>query len=123
MTKKEIVLQELSDTPVKQNELIERLKDKGLSFSTARELRKVLRQINVDFISGDIEFGVVSNSKGSYKTTDEEAIRKFNDNKIKHAKSELWSAYNMNKQINNNKNLSFEDYLKMEFESYGSEMD
>lgn len=110
MSNKELIIKVLTEEPQKQVDISKKLNDLGINIEP-RILRKYFRQINNDFIHGRIDYVIVSNRLGTYKSKSAEDIRKFNDNKIKHAKSELWSAYNINKRIEKNKNLSFIDYI------------
>ena len=110
MSNKELIIQVLTEEPQKQVDISKKLNVLGINIEP-RILRKYFRKINNDFIHGRIDFVIVSNRNGTYKSKSAEDIRKFNDNKIKHAKSELWSAYNINKRIEKNKNLSFIDYI------------
>ena len=108
---KKEVLDVLSLEPIKQRDICLELEKKGI-YLDPRILRKYLKDINNDFIHGKIDFVVISNKNGTYKSKLEGDIRIFNENKIKHAKSELWSAYNVNKRIEKNKNMSFSEYIE-----------
>lgn len=110
---KKLIIAILTDEPQLQSDIIKILAEYGIDIST-RHLRENFKEINNDFIYGRIDFVVVSNVKGSYKSKAEEDIRKFNSSKIKHAKSELWSAYNINKRIEKNKNMSFNEFIQEE---------
>lgn len=110
MSNKELIIKVLTEEPQKQVDISNKLNELGVHIEP-RILRKYFRQINNDFIHGKINFVIVSNQNGTYKSKSEDDIRKFNENKIKHAKSELWSAYNVNKRIDKNKNLSFIEYI------------
>lgn len=108
---KEEVIKVLSDKPKLQRDIIKELKENGILLND-RALRSVFKNINKDFIYGDTDFVIISNGSGSYISKDESDIRKFNENKIKHAKSELWSAYNTNKRLTKNATISFKEYLE-----------
>lgn len=110
---KKLIIAILTDEPQLQSDIIKILAEYGIDIST-RHLREYFKQINNDFIYGRCDFVIVSNYKGSYKSKREEDIRKFNSAKIKHAKSELWSAYNVNKRIGKNKNMSFNEFIQEE---------
>lgn len=110
---KKLIIAILTDEPQLQSDIIKILAEYGIDIST-RHLREYFKQINNDFIYGRCDFVIVSNYKGSYKSKREEDIRKFNSAKIKHAKSELWSAYNVNKRIEKNKNMSFNEFIQEE---------
>ena len=81
---------------------------------TARNLRKYINDLNYDFINGDSDYVIVGTKQGTYKSKLVEDVIKFNQSKIKHAKSELWSAYRINKRIVSNDQLTFNDYVKEE---------
>ena len=110
MSNNELIIQVLTEEPQKQVDISNKLYELGVHIEP-RILRKHFRQINNDYKNGKINFVIVSNQNGTYKSKSEDDIRKFNENKIKHAKSELWSAYNVNKRIDKNKNLSFIEYI------------
>ena len=110
---KKLIIEILTDEPQLQSDIIKKLAEYGIDIST-RHLREYFKEINNDFIYGRSDFVVVSNVKGSYKSKAEEDIRNFNSAKIKHAKSELWSAYNINKRIEKNKNMSFNEFIQEE---------
>lgn len=110
---KNLIIEILTDESQLQSDIIDKLIEYGINIST-RHLREYFKEINNDFIYGRCDFVVVSNNKGSYKSKREEDIRKFNSAKIKHAKSELWSAYNINKRIEKNKNMSFNEFIQEE---------
>ena len=109
--KKELVKKVLTKYPQLQREIVDKLKDLGLTIST-RDLRSVFNKINKDYINGDIDYVVISNRNGTYISDNIEDIKKFNKAKIKHAKSELWSAYNINKRINNKDQMTIYEFLK-----------
>ena len=115
MDAKSLVIEVLTDKPQYQKDIVKRLKEKDVHIG-CRALREIFNDINIDFINGNINFVVVSNRNGSYKSTEDQVIRQFNKAKIKHAKSELWSAYNVNKRLTERDNLSLFDFVKEQFE-------
>lgn len=108
---KQAVIETLTNDAKKQRYICDELLERGINLEP-RILRKYFKDINNDFIHGKIDFVVISNKYGTYKSKLEEDIRIFNANKIKHAISELWSAYNVNKRIEKNKNMSFIKYIE-----------
>ncbi len=113
MKNKEIILETLTYEPQKQIDLCKQLWIKGI-FINPRMLRRYINELNRDFIDDKSEFVIISNANGTYKSELKEDIIKFNQSKIKHAKSELWSAYNINKRIASNNQISFKEYIEME---------
>ena len=79
---------------------------------TARNLRKYINDLNCDFINGDSDYVIVGTKQGTYKSKLVDDVIKFNQSKIKHAKSELWSAYRINKKIVTKDQMAFDDYVK-----------
>ena len=110
---KKVILDQLTDEPQTQAQICNKLKGKGI-YMTARNLRKYINNLNYDFINGDSDYVIVGTKQGTYKSKLVEDVIKFNQSKIKHAKSELWSAYRINKRIVSNDQLTFNDYVKEE---------
>lgn len=110
---KKVILDQLTDVPQTQAQICNKLKGKGI-YMTARNLRKYINDLNYDFINGDSEYVIVGTKQGTYKSKLVDDVIKFNQAKIKHAKSELWSAYRINKRIVSNDQLTFNDYVKEE---------
>ena len=108
---KKVILDQLTDVPQTQAQICNKLKGKGI-YMTARNLRKYINDLNYDFINGDSEYVIVGTKQGTYKSKLVEDVIKFNQSKIKHAKSELWSAYRINKKIVTKDQLAFDDYVK-----------
>ena len=110
---KKVILDQLTDEPQTQAQICNKLKGKGI-YMTARNLRKYINDLNCDFINGDSDYVIVGTKQGTYKSKLVDDVIKFNQSKIKHAKSELWSAYRINKRIVSNDQLTFNDYVKEE---------
>ena len=110
---KKVILDQLTDEPQTQAQICNKLKSRGI-YMTARNLRKYINDLNYDFINGDSDYVIVGTKQGTYKSKLVEDVIKFNQSKIKHAKSELWSAYRINKRIVSNDQLTFNDYVKEE---------
>ena len=110
---KKVILDQLTDVPQTQAQICNKLKGKGI-YMTARNLRKYINNLNYDFINGDSDYVIVGTKQGTYKSKLVDDVIKFNQSKIKHAKSELWSAYRINKRIVSNDQLTFNDYVKEE---------
>ena len=110
---KKVILDQLTDEPQTQAQICNKLKGKGI-YMTARNLRKYINNLNYDFINGDSDYVIVGTKQGTYKSKLVDDVIKFNQSKIKHAKSELWSAYRINKRIVSNDQLTFNDYVKEE---------
>lgn len=108
---KKVILDQLTDVPQTQAQICNKLKCKGI-YMTARNLRKYINDLNYDFINGDSEYVIVGTKQGTYKSKLVDDVIKFNQSKIKHAKSELWSAYRINKKIVTKDQLAFDDYVK-----------
>ena len=108
---KKVILDQLTDEPQTQAQICNKLKGKGI-YMTARNLRKYINDLNCDFINGDSDYVIVGTKQGTYKSKLVEDVIKFNQSKIKHAKSELWSAYRINKKIITKDQLAFDDYVK-----------
>ena len=108
---KKVILDQLTDEPQTQAQICNKLKGKGI-YMTARNLRKYINNLNYDFINGDSDYVIVGTKQGTYKSKLVEDVIKFNQSKIKHAKSELWSAYRINKKIITKDQLAFDDYVK-----------
>ena len=108
---KKVILDQLTDVPQTQAQICNKLKGKGI-YMTARNLRKYINDLNYDFINGDSDYVIVGTKQGTYKSKLVEDVIKFNQSKIKHAKSELWSAYRINKKIVTNDQLAFDAYVK-----------
>ena len=108
---KKIILDQLTDEPQTQAQICNKLKGKGI-YMTARNLRKYINNLNCDFINGDSDYVIVGTKQGTYKSKLVDDVIKFNQSKIKHAKSELWSAYRINKKIVSKDQLAFDDYVK-----------
>ena len=108
---KKIILDQLTDEPQTQAQICNKLKGKGI-YMTARNLRKYINNLNYDFINGDSDYVIVGTKQGTYKSKLVDDVIKFNQSKIKHAKSELWSAYRINKKIVTKDQLAFDDYVK-----------
>ena len=108
---KKVILDQLTDVPQTQAQICNKLKGKGI-YMTARNLRKYINDLNFDFINGDSDYVIVGTKRGTYKSKLVEDVIKFNQSKIKHAKSELWSAYRINKKIVTKDQLAFDDYVK-----------
>ena len=108
---KKVILDQLTDEPQTQAQICNKLKGKGI-YMTARNLRKYINDLNYDFINGDSDYVIVGTKQGTYKSKLVEDVIKFNQSKIKHAKSELWSAYRINKKIVTKDQLAFDDYVK-----------
>ena len=108
---KKVILDQLTDVPQTQAQICNKLKGKGI-YMTARNLRKYINDLNYDFINGDSDYVIVGTKQGTYKSKLVEDVIKFNQSKIKHAKSELWSAYRINKKIVTKDQLAFDDYVK-----------
>ena len=108
---KKIILDQLTDVPQTQAQICNKLRGKGI-YMTARNLRKYINDLNYDFINGDSEYVIVGTKQGTYKSQLVDDVIKFNQAKIKHAKSELWSAYRINKKIVTKDQLAFDDYVK-----------
>lgn len=108
---KKVILDQLTDVPQTQAQICNKLKGKGI-YMTARNLRKYINDLNYDFINGDSEYVIVGTKQGTYKSKLVDDVIKFNQAKIKHAKSELWSAYRINKKIVTKDQLAFDEYVK-----------
>ena len=108
---KKVILDQLTDVPQTQDQICNKLKGKGI-YMTARNLRKYINDLNYDFINGDSDYVIVGTKQGTYKSKLVDDVIKFNQAKIKHAKSELWSAYRINKKIVTKDQLAFDDYVK-----------
>ena len=108
---KKVILDQLTDVPQTQAQICNKLKGKGI-YMTARNLRKYINELNYDFINGDSDYVIVGTKQGTYKSKLVDDVIKFNQSKIKHAKSELWSAYRINKKIVTKDQLAFDDYVK-----------
>ena len=108
---KKVILDQLTDEPQTQAQICNKLKVKGI-YMTARNLRKYINDLNYDFINGDSDYVIVGTKQGTYKSKLVDDVIKFNQSKIKHAKSELWSAYRINKKIVTKDQLAFDDYVK-----------
>ena len=108
---KKVILDQLTDVPQTQAQICNKLKGKGI-YMTARNLRKYINDLNYDFINGDSDYVIVGTKQGTYKSKLVDDVIKFNQSKIKHAKSELWSAYRINKKIVSKDQLAFDDYVK-----------
>ena len=108
---KNVILDQLTDEPQTQAQICNKLKGKGI-YMTARNLRKYINDLNYDFINGDSDYVIVGTKQGTYKSKLVDDVIKFNQAKIKHAKSELWSAYRINKKIVTKDQLAFDDYVK-----------
>ena len=108
---KKIILDQLTDVPQTQAQICNKLKGKGI-YMTARNLRKYINNLNYDFINGDSDYVIVGTKQGTYKSKLVDDVIKFNQSKIKHAKSEVWSAYRINKKIVTKDQLAFDDYVK-----------
>ena len=108
---KKVILDQLTDEPQTQAQICNKLKGKGI-YMTARNLRKYINDLNCDFINGDSDYVIVGTKQGTYKSKLVDDVIKFNQSKIKHAKSELWSAYRINKKIVTKDQLAFDDYVK-----------
>ena len=108
---KKVILDQLTDEPQTQAQICNKLKGKGI-YMTARNLRKYINDLNYDFINGDSDYVIVGTKQGTYKSKLVDDVIKFNQAKIKHAKSELWSAYRINKKIVTKDQLAFDDYVK-----------
>lgn len=108
---KKVILDQLTDEPQTQAQICNNLKGKGI-YMTARNLRKYINDLNYDFINGDSDYVIVGTKQGTYKSKLVDDVIKFNQAKIKHAKSELWSAYRINKKIVTKDQLAFDDYVK-----------
>ena len=108
---KKVILDQLTDEPQTQAQICNKLKGKGI-YMTARNLRKYINELNYDFINGDSDYVIVGTKQGTYKSKLVDDVIKFNQAKIKHAKSELWSAYRINKKIVTKDQLAFDDYVK-----------
>lgn len=108
---KKVILDLLTDEPQTQAQICNKLKGKGI-YMTARNLRKYINDLNYDFINGDSDYVIVGTKQGTYKSKLVDDVIKFNQAKIKHAKSELWSAYRINKKIVSKDQLAFDDYVK-----------
>ena len=108
---KKVILDQLTDEPQTQAQICNKLKGKGI-YMTARNLRKYINDLNRDFINGDSDYVIIGTKQGTYKSKLVDDVIKFNQSKIKHAKSELWSAYRINKKIVSKDQLAFDDYVK-----------
>ena len=108
---KKVILDQLTDEPQTQAQICNKLKGKGI-YMTARNLRKYINDLNYDFINGDSDYVIIGTKQGTYKSKLVDDVIKFNQSKIKHAKSELWSAYRINKKIVTKDQLAFDDYVK-----------
>ena len=108
---KKVILDQLTDVPQTQAQICNKLKGKGI-YMTARNLRKYINNLNYDFINGDSDYVIIGTKQGTYKSKLVDDVIKFNQSKIKHAKSELWSAYRINKKIVTKDQLAFDDYVK-----------
>ena len=108
---KKVILDQLTDVPQTQAQICNKLKGKGI-YMTARNLRKYINNLNYDFINGDSDYVIVGTKQGTYKSKLVDDVIKFNQSKIKHAKSEVWSAYRINKKIVTKDQLAFDDYVK-----------
>ena len=108
---KKVILDQLTDVPQTQAQICNKLKGKGI-YMTARNLRKYINNLNYDFINGDSDYVIIGTKQGTYKSKLVDDVIKFNQSKIKHAKSELWSAYRINKKIVSKDQLAFDDYVK-----------
>ena len=111
---KELVYQTLTNEPILQSDLIKLLNKQGCKVLNSRTLRNYINQLNKEFIDGKRDAVIISNKNGTYKSTNDEDIRKFNKAKIKHAKSELWSAYHVNKRLNDQQNIDLFEFIERE---------
>lgn len=111
MDRKTIVIDLLTDYPQLQKDIVNKLHEHDI-YTNTRELRSIFNSINKDYINGLIDFVVVSNKNGTYKSKEAEDIRAFNQKKINHAKSELWSAYNVNKRLSKRNDISLFEFIK-----------
>lgn len=107
----EVIISVLTDKPQYQRDIVLKLKENGVVIS-ARQLRHEFKEINKAYINGEYESVIVSNKNGTYKSNDPNDIYKFNQSKIKHAKSELWSAYNINKKLSHRNQMTMDDFIK-----------
>ena len=107
---KKVILDQLTDEPQTQAQICNKLKGKGI-YMTARNLRKYINDLNYDFINGDSDYVIVGTKQGTYKSKLVDDVIKFNQSKIKHAKSESWSAYRINKKLVTKDQLAFDDYV------------
>lgn len=108
-----MLLETLSYTPMKQRDIRDELALKGYEV-TERQIRTLIKEVNEHFIKGEIDFVIISNNEGCFKSINEADIHKYNKAKKSHALSELYMSYQVNKRIAKNKNMSFEDFLKEE---------
>lgn len=109
--KHEMLLDVLTDTPMKQEEIRSQLALKGYD-TTTRQIRHLIKDINNKYIEGAISYVVISNRQGTYKSASEQEIRKYNEFKKRHALSELYMSYNVNKRLNNKDNITFDEYMR-----------
>lgn len=106
----EMIMDVLTDEPQKQSDICKKLWFKGFRINE-RQLRTYFRQINDNYILGDGDYVVISNKHGTYKSNSADDIRKYNESKVRHAKSELYSAYNVNKRLSKKSDVSLMEYL------------
>lgn len=109
--KHELLLEVLTDTPMKQEEIRSQLAMRGYEVTT-RNIRSLIKDINNEYIEGAIPYVVISNSQGTFKSECEKDIRKYNEHKYRHALSELYMSYNVNKRLANKDNITFDEYMK-----------
>lgn len=100
----------LTDTPKMQYQIKKELEDLGYK-TTERHIRTLIKESNEMFINGLVDYVIISNYKGCYISRNEHDIRKYNELKKNHALSELYMSYNVNKRIDKNKNMSFEEFV------------
>lgn len=93
-----------------QKEIVDVLREKGLDIST-RCLRRYIREINKKFIYNKKDYVIISNRWGTYISKNEKDIDRFIEENIRHAKSKLWTMYNIKKRMAKNKNMSFRDFI------------
>ena len=111
---KELVYQILTDQPILQSDLIRLLNMSGCKVNNSRSIRRAINELNREFINGKRDAVIISNKRGTYKSSDDADIRKFNQAKIKHAKSELWSAYHVNKRLDDQQNIDLFEFIERE---------
>ena len=109
--KHEMLLEVLTNTPMKQEEIRSLLALRGYEVTT-RKIRHLIKDINNEYIEGGIPYVVISNKQGTYKSDCEKEIRKYNEYKRRHALSELYMSYNVNKRLANKDNITFDEYMK-----------
>lgn len=100
--------------PIKQKALSDKLFEKyGYDLST-RQIREHILDINNYFIKDKTDFIVAGDNNGMFVTKKKEIIRRFNNNKKKQAYSLLKNAFRTDKKLNEQMNISLDEYIAEE---------